>query len=108
MNVAQLKPAAEAAGDDAARVFPRLNESGSIEASSRRCSGRRQTPFPRLNERGSIEAVRVATNATGLSGFPRLNERGSIEAPARRRPTPRPRPSFPRLNERGSIEAPSG
>ena len=43
--------------------FPRLNERGSIEASSLTFTGISERLFPRLNERGYIEAYRIVPPA---------------------------------------------
>ena len=80
MNVAQLKHTMTKDGMVFGASFPRLNERGSIEASSHwrlKLAGGR---FPRLNERGSIEASFREQSGQLSTSFPRLNERGSIEA----------------------------
>ncbi len=57
MNVALLKHGARGLKTDTAyKMFPRLNERGSIEARVRRTDAVDANWFPRLNERGSIEA----------------------------------------------------
>ncbi len=80
MNVAQLKEMNLAQALHGWRLFPRLNERGSIEgrnsSSVARCRSRL---FPRLNERGSIEGSSDKRLRECSYMFPRLNERGSIE-----------------------------